>query len=176
QLFFSTVVSIAIFTSEWWQNSSTELNDSRTPSIRALTVWTAIAVFLQLIMGAAFRHKAFGIIPHLIGAVIVTILIFMTAGALKRRFGGVGPLRTCAKLLHILIGAQLLLGGAAWWSRVYSAQFPQPIPVMVALTVIHTVTGALVLATTLITTLVSYRLIRAGAAVTDSSRASEQVA
>ena len=50
-----------------------------------------MAVFLQLIMGAAFRHKAFGIIPHLIGAVIVTILIFMTAGALKRRFASDRP-------------------------------------------------------------------------------------
>ena len=38
-------------------------------------------------------------------------------------------------MLHILIGVQLLLGGGAWWSRVYAAQFPQPIPVMVTLTV-----------------------------------------
>ena len=54
---------------------------------------------------------------------------------------------------------QLLLGGAAWWSRVYGAQFPQPIPVMVTFTVIHTVTGALVLATTVLVTLVCYRLV-----------------
>lgn len=176
QLFFSTVVAIAVFTSRWWQSAPAEMNDLGAPRVRTLAVWSVVAVFLQLVLGAAFRHKAFGIIPHLIGAVIVTILVFMTAGALKRRFKGVGPLRKCAKMLHILVGVQLLLGGGAWWSRVYAAQFPQPIPVMVTLTVIHTVTGALVLAAMLITTLVVYRLLKAVTTVTNSSRTSEQVA
>jgi hypothetical protein len=121
---------------------------------------------VQLILGAAFRHKAFGIIPHLAGAVVVTGLIFWQAGALKRRFAAVPELRLAARGLHILIGLQLLLGAAAYWSRVYAASFPQPIPVMVALTVAHVVTGALVLAGTVLVTLVCYRLVRpAGAGV-----------
>ncbi len=176
QLFFSTVVAIAAFTSSWWIGSSTEVEDTGSPRVRSLLIWTLAAVFLQLILGAAFRHKGFGIIPHLIGAVIVTILIFMTAGALKRRFSEVKPLRNCARMLHILIGVQLLLGAGAYWSRLYAAHFPQPIGIMVALTVVHTVTGALVLAVTLVTTLVSYRLIAVRTAVRDSSPAREQVA
>ena len=176
QLFFSTLVAIAVFTSAWWNRDVSEMDDPGTPRVRSLLVWTASAVFLQLILGAAFRHKGFGIIPHLIGAVIVTILIFMSAGALKRRFGNVPPLRNCARYLHILIGVQLLLGAGAYWSRLYSLHFPQPIGVMVALTVVHTVTGALVLAVTLVTTLLCYRIVRADSAVSDSARASEQVA
>ncbi len=146
------------------------------PPVRTLVLWTLAAVFLQLVLGAAFRHKAFGIIPHLIGAVIVTILIFMTAGALKRRFANVPALRNCARYLHILIGVQLLLGAGAYWSRLYSARFPQPIGIMVALTVVHTVTGALVLAVTLVTALISYRMLRSGPAVAQSARTAEQVA
>ena len=119
-----------------------------------------LATLAQLVLGAAFRHKAFGIIPHLIGAVVVTGLIFWLAGVLKRRFADVPELRTSARVLHGLIGLQLLLGGAAWWSRFYSAQFPQPIPVMVTFTVVHTVTGALVLAATVLVMLVCYRLVR----------------
>jgi cytochrome c oxidase assembly protein subunit 15 len=176
QLFFSTVVAISIFTSSWWIGSSTEVEDTGSPRVRSLVVWTLAAVFLQLILGAAFRHKGFGIIPHLIGAVIVTMLIFMTAGALKRRFSQVKPLRTCARFLHILIGVQLLLGAGAYWSRLYGAHFPQPIGIMVELTVVHTVTGALVLAVTLVTTLVSHRLIAVRSAVRDSSPARQQVA
>jgi len=177
QLFFSTVVAIAVFTSSWWWESSpSDLDDPGSPCIRTLVVWTLVAVFLQLILGAAFRHKGFGIIPHLIGAVIVTILIFMTAGALKRRFAAVPALRICALYLHILIGVQLLLGAGAYWSRLYSARFPQPIRVMVALTVVHTVTGALVLAVTLVTALISYRLLKARGVVAESAPASEQVA
>jgi cytochrome c oxidase assembly protein subunit 15 len=176
QLFFSTVVAIAVFTSSWWSGQVTEFDDPGSPRIRTLLVWTLAAIFLQLILGAAFRHKGFGIIPHLIGAVIVTILIFMTAGALKRRFSNVPVLRNCARSLHILIGVQLLLGAGAYWSRLYSARFPQPIGVMVALTVVHTVTGALVLAVTLVTTLISYRLLRADASLSDAAPASQQVA
>jgi cytochrome c oxidase assembly protein subunit 15 len=176
QLFFSTVVAIAFFTSSWWLSNIPEIEDAGSPRVRSLTIWTLAAVFLQLILGAAFRHKGFGIIPHLIGAAIVTILVFMTAGALKRRYSNVQPLRKCARLLHMLIGVQLLLGAGAWWSRVYAARFPQPITIMVTLTVVHTVTGALLLATTLITALVSYRMLRPGSVLADSSSASEQAA
>jgi cytochrome c oxidase assembly protein subunit 15 len=176
QLFFSTVVSIAVFTSAWWNASMAKLEDPGTPRVRSLAAITMVAVFLQLVLGAAFRHKAFGIIPHLVGAVVVTILIFMTAGALKRRFRDVAPLRSCAKLLHILIGVQILLGIGAYWSRLYSAHFPQPVPVMVALTVIHTVTGALVLAATLVTTLIGYRLVEERKPAGERSTVTEQVA
>jgi cytochrome c oxidase assembly protein subunit 15 len=159
QLFFSIVIAIAVFTGPWWQSELGEMEDTGTPRVQSLAVWTIAAVFLQLILGAAFRHNGFGIIPHLIGAVIVTILIFTMAGALKRRFPHSRPFRKCARLLHILIGVQLLLGAGAWWSRVYLAGLPRSMPAMIALTVIHTVTGALVLAAVLITTLVSYRML-----------------
>jgi heme a synthase len=176
QLFFSTVVAIAVFTSSWWNGALPEIDDPGTPRVRTLVVWTAVAVFLQLILGAAFRHKGFGIIPHLVGAVIVTILIFMTAGALKKRFANEPALLSCARYLHILIGVQLLLGAGAYWSRLYGARFPQPIGVMVALTVVHTVTGALVLAVTLVTTLICYRMLKSDNPVADSTLTREQVA
>jgi cytochrome c oxidase assembly protein subunit 15 len=176
QLFFSTLVAIAVFTSSWWQGQLPEFEDSGSPRIRTLVVWTLLAIFGQLILGAAFRHKGFGIIPHLIGAVVVTILVFVTAGALKKRFRDVPPLRNCARLLHILIGIQLLLGAGAYWSRLYSAGFPQPIAVMVTLTVAHTVTGALVLAAALVTMLICYRMIRASSVIRESVPTSEQVA
>jgi heme A synthase len=166
-LFFATVASIALFTSSWWERETVlRVPDYRSPSLLTLSVLTASAVLVQLILGAAFRHKAFGIIPHLIGAVIVTGLIFWLAGALKRRFPSVSELRLASRGLHILIGLQLLLGGAAYWSRLYAASFPQPIPVMVTLTVAHVVTGALVLVTCVLVTLVCFRMVRPiGAAI-----------
>ncbi len=115
-------------------------------------------------LGAAFRHKAFGIIPHLIGAVVVTTMIFWLASALRRRYPDVPALRAASGVLYTLIGIQLVLGGAAYWSRLYGDTFPQPIPVTITFTVIHTVTGALVLASTVLVTLACYRLVpRTGA-------------
>jgi cytochrome c oxidase assembly protein subunit 15 len=175
QLFFSTLVAIAVFTGSWWQGDLPEFEDTGSPRIRTLVLWTLVAGFGQLILGAAFRHKGFGIIPHLVGAVVVTILVFVTAGALKKRFAQLPALRKCALYLHILIGVQLLLGAGAYWSRLYSAGFPQPIAVMVTLTVAHTVTGALVLAVTLVTALIVYRMIRAESAAARPARAHEQV-
>jgi cytochrome c oxidase assembly protein subunit 15 len=172
QLFFCTVVSIAVFTSAWWVSDRAPIEDLGTPSLQRIGLWTIAAVFLQLVLGAAFRHKAFGIIPHLIGAVVVTALIFWMAAALKRRFPGHLALSRSGKLLHALIGSQLLLGGAAYWSRLYARSFPQPIPVMVALTVAHTVVGALVLATTLVVTLLCYRLLHPGRELAAESGAS----
>jgi len=49
--------------------------------------------------------------------------------------------------LHILIGVQLLLEQVLVVESL-CAPFPQPIAIMVTLTVVHTVTGALLLATT----------------------------
>ena len=166
QLFFATVASIALFTSAWGEREPVLwLRDFRRPSIHALALATVAAVFLQLILGAAFRHKAFGIIPHLAGAVVVTGLAFWLAGALRRRFPGVPELRFAARGLHVLIGLQLLLGASAWWSRLYAASFPQPIAVMVALTVAHVVIGALVLVSAVLVTLVCYRLVPPAGAV-----------
>jgi cytochrome c oxidase assembly protein subunit 15 len=176
QLFFSTVVAIAVFTSSWWNRDLAEIDDPVSPRVRTLALWTLASVFFQLILGAAFRHKGFGIIPHLVGAFVVTVLIFMTARALKKRFAHVPALRNCGRCLHILIGVQLLLGAGAYWSRLYAARFPQPIPVMVALTVTHTVTGALVLAATLMTVLISCRLLREENAIADSAPTAQQVA
>ena len=162
QMFFSTVISLVLFTSRWWQSDPRRVEDSDSPRIRSLTMWTVAAVFLQLILGAAFRHKGFGVVPHLVGAAVVTILIFWTAGALRRRFAGIPALARCRRLLHVLIGMQLLLGTAAWWSRWFAREFPQPIRVMVWLTVAHTVVGALVLGAAVLTALASFRVLSRG--------------
>jgi cytochrome c oxidase assembly protein subunit 15 len=181
QLFFCTIVSIALFTSAWWQRERVATIDRGEPRVHTIAAMTVAATLMQLILGAAFRHKGFGIIPHLIGAVVVTGMIFWLAGVLRRRFGAVPVLRNSARVLHALIGIQLLLGGAAWWSRIYAAQFPQPIPVMVTLTVVHTVSGAVVLATTVLVMLACYRLVEspdalAMSAGTRSERSQQQQA
>ena len=159
QIFFGTVVSLALFTGPWWQSDLSHLEDAGTPRVRSLAIWSVAAIFLQLVLGAALRHGGFGIVPHLVGAAVVTLLVFWTAGALRRRYPNTLVLRRSSRLLHVLLGVQLLLGGAAWWSRVVAREFPQPIPVTVWLTVAHTVTGALVLAAALGVTLVCDRIL-----------------
>jgi heme a synthase len=160
QIFFCSVVSIALFTSRsWWGQQRAPVEDTGRPQVRTLAVLTVSATFLQLVLGAVYRHKGSGIIPHLIGAAVVTVLVFWIAAAMRNRFPSCAQLVHCRKILHALIGVQLLLGAAAWWSRIATAKSPQPMPMMVTLTVAHVVTGALTLAATLVTAILAHRLL-----------------
>jgi cytochrome c oxidase assembly protein subunit 15 len=160
QIFFCALVSLALFTSRWWLQNPPRFNDTGSPQVRTLAILAVSATFLQLVIGAAVRHKGFGVIPHIIGAVVVATLVYRTAGTLRSRFPSSPVFTRCRILLHSLIGTQLLLGGAALWSRLATQSAPQPASVMVAFTVAHVVVGALTLAATVVVAIVSHRILR----------------
>jgi uncharacterized BrkB/YihY/UPF0761 family membrane protein len=65
-------------------------------------------------------------------------------------------------MLHAVFGAQFLLGLGAYWSRLTTADAPQPVPLMIVLTVAHTVVGALVFAAAVVILLLCYRVVPRG--------------
>ncbi len=159
QVVFAAVLSIAVFTSKWWVSEQPQLEDSGAPSIHFLALLNAIVIYLQVILGAGFRHKELPIWPHLAGALVVLVTVTWTAIALRKRFGQSRELSKARVLLHAIFGTQFLLGFAAYWSRISTADAPQPMPVMVLLTVIHTVVGAILFAFSVLVVLACYRLI-----------------
>jgi cytochrome c oxidase assembly protein subunit 15 len=159
QIFFISVVSLSLFTSSWWQFDVPLLEDSGSPRLRSLAAWTTGAIFAQLILGAAFRHGAFGIGPHLFGAGVVTVMVVWTGRAAKKRFARIPAIRRSVTWLHATFGTQILLGGAAYWAILASRGAPQPGLTYVILSVAHVLVGALTLAASVILTLVSFRLI-----------------
>jgi cytochrome c oxidase assembly protein subunit 15 len=171
QLFFVTIVSLTLFTSPWWARDHAQLDDAGSPEIRVLALWTSIAIFVQLILGAGFRHGAWGIIPHLVGAGVVLFLVIWTGRTVRKRFGAVRDLRRWGILLQAFMGTQILLGIAAYWAIAKSADSVQPANLYVALTVAHVLVGALTLGAALVLTLCLYRLVRPRARVTVKSPA-----
>jgi len=165
QIFFVTVVSLALLTSAWWQRDLLSLDDRGSPHLRSLAVVTTAAIFVQLILGAGFRHGAFGILPHLVGAVVVAFLIVWTCRAVRKRFGQIRDLRGWGILLQAFLGTQILLGIAAYWAVVKAMNAVQPSPTYVLVTVAHVLVGALTLASSVLLTLSCYRLIRPQAVV-----------
>jgi len=159
QIFFGAVVSLAVFTSRWWTSELPQLEDRGSPSIHTLVILNAAVIFLQVVLGAGFRHRDIPIWPHAAGALVVLATVTWTAIALRKRFENSREMSRARILLHAIFGTQFLLGIGAWWSRITTADAPQPMPVMVSLTVIHTVVGALLFALSVVAVLICYRLV-----------------
>jgi len=162
QIVFAAVLGIAVFTSKWWVSERRQLEDSGTPSMNFIAVLNAVVIYLQVILGAGFRHKEIPIWPHAAGALVVLGVVTWTAVTLRKRFGALPELSKARILLHAIFGLQFLLGLAAYWSRLTTADAPQPMAVMVTLTVIHTVVGAILFGFSVVVVLMCNRLIPRG--------------
>lgn len=160
EIFFLTLVGLTLYLSNWWQSDLPQLSDTDSPQVRALALGTTLLILAQIILGAAYRHGAFGIDPHLYGAGIVTVMVILTGRVAKKRFRNVREIRKGVALLHSFFGLQILLGFAAWWAVVQARDAVQPTFTYVSLTVAHVLGGALTLAASTLLTLTCYRLIR----------------
>src|SRR3989454_9206485 len=159
QSFFAVVVALAVFTSRsWWAAHEVKTDTTGWP-LRKLVAATVGAVLIQLVLGAGFRHQAFGIIPHIVGAVVVTVLIVSTVVVLMRRHKHDDYLARPGKLAVGLLAVQLGLGVAAYVPRLASAGNPQPLEPMISLTVAHLVVGGLTLATMVVLALRCYQVL-----------------
>jgi cytochrome c oxidase assembly protein subunit 15 len=159
QLMFAVLVSIAGFTSRWWTESVAQYQDKGSPSVHTVVTINAVAIFLQVLAGAGFRHQYISLRPHVVGAVVVLGVVIWTAAILRRRFSQVREISRARVLLHAIVGTQLILGVIAFYSRIYTADAPQPMPLMVASTVVHTVVGAILFAVSIVIVLICYRLV-----------------
>jgi cytochrome c oxidase assembly protein subunit 15 len=170
QVVFAAVLGIAVFTSRWWVSERPQLLDSGSPSIHTVATLNAEVIFLQVVLGAGFRHQELPVWPHVAGAFVVMATVVWTAVALRKRFGNSLELSRARMLLHSIFGIQFLLGFAAYWSRLATVRAPQPMPVMVLLTVVHTVVGALLFAFSTLVVLMCYRIVPKGRTVETAAR------
>jgi cytochrome c oxidase assembly protein subunit 15 len=146
QLFFSTTVAIAVFTSPSWRRGPEIVEDSGWPSLRSLALSAPIFVLVQLALGAGYRHQAFSVLPHIFGAIFVTGFLITVAVFVLAQFGSHPVLtRTAWTLMGITI-VQVVLGIVAYLARLSSLNSPLPVQSTVLLTVLHVATGALTMA------------------------------
>ena len=152
QTFFCIMVAMSLFTSRGWiEGSHQPIADERSASLATRASVAVACVWWQLILGAAFRHSGLKLIPHLIGACVVTFMLLWTAIPIIKRHSNNADLRKPAITLLSLLGLQLVLGVASYFTRVvWSQGAPEPEFALVISTVSHVAVGALVLASTLI--------------------------
>ena len=174
EIFFGLTVTIALVTGPGWLDAPPRTPDAGAPPLRALSRMSAGVVYLQILAGALVRHTGAGLaVPdfplafgrlwpdagamsplvayqllHRAGALIVAVMVLWTAVATLRRHGGMPALRGPATVLVLLLAFQIYLGAAIIWTR--RAVVP---------TTAHVLSGALVLATTLVLALRASRLL-----------------
>ena len=165
QMIFALVVAMALFTGRpWLQDYEPVAEPDLRPSTPTLTALAAASVWVQLILGAAFRHYGMKLLPHLIGACVVTAIICWAVVRVLTRYGSVAHLRKPAQLLLALLMIQLGLGFCAYLTRMtFGHNAVQPWQVMVVSTVSHVAWGALVLAASVVLAIQSRRMIAAHA-------------
>ena len=175
EIFFCLTVAIALFSSDGWNRGEREIDDAR---LRRLATTTAALVYAQILVGATMRHSEAGLaIPdfpfmfggllpdhwdskiaihfaHRVGALVVAASMLATCARVWFRHGTERTLTRPAQLLAVLVAVQVALGGMT----VLSGR-------AVWINSLHVVCGALVLATSLVLTLRSWRVKFATASV-----------
>jgi cytochrome c oxidase assembly protein subunit 15 len=164
QTIFCVVTAMALFTSRSWLQDAEPIPElGLSPSTPALTALAAACVWVQLILGAAFRHTGIRLLPHVIGACVVTAMLCWTVVRILTRYNNAAQLRRPAQLILAMLMIQLGLGFAAYTSRlIWMLNAPAPATYVVISTVAHVAGGAIVLATSVILAIQSHRMIHAG--------------
>ncbi|HMC59850.1 MAG TPA: COX15/CtaA family protein [Candidatus Solibacter sp.] len=152
QTFFCIAVAIALFTSRKWVEEQPRVEfDSRRPTLLTLTLLSIAVLYVQLILGAMFRHHGMSWWPHVLNALVVSFLLAWTAIRALSAHAQIEAVRWPAILMLSLLIAQLCLGFTAFLTRVaWGKDSVQPELPMVISTVAHVALGAVLLATTVI--------------------------
>jgi len=152
QTFFCIAVAMAVFTGRKWVEEQPRVEfDTRRPSLFTLTLLSIFLLYVQLILGAMFRHHGLSWWPHVANAVLVSFVLGWTAVRALSVYSQIEAVRRPAIVMLSLVIAQLGLGFTAFLTRVaWGKNAVQPELPMVISTVAHVAVGALLLATTVI--------------------------
>ncbi len=152
QTFFCIAVAVAVFTGRKWVEEQPSVQfDQRRPSLFTLTLLSIFMLYVQLTLGAMFRHHGLSWWPHVLNAIVVSFVLAWTAVRALSVYSHIEAVRQPAILMLSLLIAQLCLGFTAFLTRVaWGKNAVQPELPMVVSTVAHVAVGALLLATTVI--------------------------
>jgi len=145
QALFAATAAAVVVTSSGWSRGPEPVPDSGWPSLRSLSSIAPVLVLIQIVLGATFRHKVSGILPHIAGAIVVTLAILIMGMFVTQQCPNHRPLKSAAATMMTVVFCQVFLGIAALTARMINST---DTPVVVLVTGAHVVTGALALGVT----------------------------
>ena len=152
QTFFCIAVCIAVFTGRRSVEEEPRVElDIRRPSLLTLAGLSIFMLYLQLVLGAMFRHHGMSWWPHVLNAGLVAVILAWTSIRTLSQYSKIDAVRRPAITMLSLLIAQLCLGFIAFITRVaWGHDAVQPELPMVVSTVAHVAVGALLLATSIV--------------------------
>jgi len=152
QTFCCIAVCIAMFTGRRWVEEEPRVElDMRRPSLMTLAGLSIFMLYVQLILGAMFRHHGMSWWPHVLNAALVSVVLPWTSIRALSQHSKIDAVRRPAITMLSLLIAQLCLGFTAFITRVaWGHDAVQPELPMVVSTVAHVAMGALLLATSIV--------------------------
>jgi len=142
-LFLSLVVAIAVGTSTAWNRTPEVVDGSGKPMLRPLALATPLIVFLQIALGAAYRHDMTGIMPHMAVAMGVAFLALIGSSVVLQNFARPASMRRAAAVLISLVLTQVFLGIGAFLMLLMNVAGTV---YFIAITIGHVLVGASTLA------------------------------
>ena len=162
QAFFGLIVAVALFTSRSWSRARTAPSAAGWTLFQWFCLAATLLIYVQSLLGAIIRHTGTGAALHIMVALVVTAqvaLVVVKALQLGDRAPVLAPLSLA---LGVLLALQLALGLGSYAARFLSFGAAWQPAVIVAVTTGHVVTGALMLAVSLVMTLWAFRVFGAG--------------
>lgn len=112
--FLAAMIAIAVFTSARWNREAELAADGGLSSVRPFAIATPPVVFLQITLGAAYRHDVTGILPHMAGAMVVALMALVISTLILQNAASTAPLRRAAAILITIVLTQVCLGIATF--------------------------------------------------------------
>lgn len=158
-VFFCIVVILSVVTAtDWDREMPPESADAGRIPLFHLAAATAAAIYVQLLLGAALRHGALTLMPHIVGSIIVAALGTLVVARVLRRHAGHRGLRRTGLMFSWVLALQMALGLGAYWAR-FMGYDAVPFSVPVTVTSAHVAAGALLLAAGVVLVLRSRRIL-----------------
>jgi cytochrome c oxidase assembly protein subunit 15 len=175
QAFFALLVSIAFFTAPVRPGLSTELPIPALTRLRRFCLLTTAVIYFQMAFGAILRHTGTRLDAHLALAALVALLVIALNVAMWRHYAEINAIVRPTMLLSVLLLLQLALGLGAYLVKFTPMAALATSGLRVSLTTTHLAVGSLLLATSLVLTLRTYRFKTASSPMIAHTLLSEQV-
>ncbi len=150
---FVAAITVALVAASW-NKPAAPLEAGAHRGLRQAALITPAAAFAQIVFGALYRHQITGIMPHMLGAMIVALLTMIVSAIVLQHFSQSRELKRAAILLISAVLVQVLLGISTFIMLLLNLSAT---PVFVWTATAHVTVGTLVFAASVLMAMEAWR-------------------